>query len=416
MQLDSLPLWTDLPEVVQVTLLRLLALALALFLILILRRVLTRILVAPLRRMTQRTGRANDDELVEAVLTPIRYIIIAVAILLSVRILATGDAISQFGTSLGRTFVIVGVILLFIKLVDIFMPSSNRLFSITGMTVPDRLLPFLRTTLKIFLGLMGFVIVVQEWGYDISGLIAGIGIGGLALSLAAQDTAKNLFGFGAIIADRPFDVGDYIVTPDVEGIVEEVGVRSTRVRRLDQALVTVPNSKLSDNAVLNWSKLKKRRVDYYLGVTYDATSDDIRVLLHRLREMLNNRATVEPDSVVVYFTEFGDNALNILVRCYLLLPDWGEFTAEKEQINLDVMDIVAGLNMSVAFPSRSIYVENMPALAESMVAVRNEITEDAPVPLTAQERALLEDPTSAMNQNPQQGSETDMPDEATDER
>jgi MscS family membrane protein len=198
---------------------------------------------------------------------------------------------------------------------------------------------------------------VQEWGYDVSGLVAGLGVGGLAVSLAAQDTLANLFGFTMIVGDRPFVVGEFIKTPDVEGIVEHVGMRSTRVRQLDQAYVTIPNAKLADSAILNWSRLSKRRLDARLCIRYDARPEQLEALLERSRALLNAHEKTEPESVVVYLIEYGENGLIVLVRANLLLPDWIEFTAEKEKLFIDILKIVEELGLSIAFPSRSVYIE-----------------------------------------------------------
>src|SRR5262249_8920002 len=151
----------------------------------------------------------------------------------------------------------------------------------------------------------------QEWGYDVTGLIAGLGLGGLAISLAAQDTLSNIFGFAAIVSDRPFVVGEYVKTKDVEGSVERVGLRSTRVRQIDQAVVAVPNSMLASSAILNWSRLSKRKLEVTLGVTYKTRPDQMEALLASLREMLKAHDKVDPNSVVVYFIGFGQSALNI---------------------------------------------------------------------------------------------------------
>ncbi|MEQ8674136.1 MAG: mechanosensitive ion channel family protein [Aggregatilineales bacterium] len=429
--MDNLPFLSDLSEDMQNIILRLCALVLAIVLIVVLRRVLTWIIVRPLRKITTRNGPSRDDEILDALILPMRYLVIAAALLVSVRILGAGDAISALVERFGRTLIIIAILLVIYRLIDIFMPSSNRLFAITGLSIQEKLLPFLRTAIKLVIICIGLVIVIQEWGYDVSGLIAGIGIGGLAISLAAQDTIANLFGFTAIVGDRPFDVGEYIVTPDVEGLVEHVGIRSTRVRRLDQALVTVPNNKLANSAILNWSRLQKRRIDMNLGVTYDASSEDMRVLLHRIREMLSVRDTVQPDSVVVYFVEFGDSALNILVRCYVNLADWGEFTAEKELVYLEIMDIISELGMSVAFPSRSLYLENLPDLALNVEAARRQfnnttIHNSVPDPRKSpRERALLQEEARAKREaeippphepTPQEGSETDLPEADDDNR
>ena len=382
---EQFPLINALPDDLRNAIIRVLLVVLALLLIWGLRRLITMGLIRPLRAVARRTGRQYDDQIIEAAIMPMRWFIIAIGILISAELLEIRGGLLTFVENIGRSIIIVAILMLIYKLIDLLMPSAHILARVTGIKIEDRLLPFLRTAVKILVIALGIVITLQEWGYNVSGLIAGLGLGGLAFSLAAQDTVANLFGFTAIISDRPFDIGEFIITPDVEGIVEHVGIRSTRVRQLDQAVVYVPNNKLANSAVLNWSRLAKRRVDYILGVTYDSSSGDIRVLLHRIREMLKAQQTVDPDSVVVYFINFGDSSLEVLVRCYVLIADWGEFTAEKERLNLLVMDIVDELGMSIAFPSISLYVEN---ITEFPGARPSRAPEKKPT-LSPRERALM---------------------------
>ncbi len=419
---DIQELFSQLPDWAENMILQIFALIIALLLIWIGRHVVTWAIMRPLQRISSRSQMPFDDKIVTAVKMPMRWFVVAAALLVSVTILDTGDSVTVFVQRLGRSAILIGMMLLFYKLVDIFAFSSNMLFRVTGLSIEERLLPFIRTSIKVLILVIGVLAVMSEWDYDVTGLVAGVGLSGLALSLAAQDTASNLFGFASIIGDRPFDVGDYIVTPDVEGVVEEVGIRSSRIRQLDQALVTIPNSTLANSVVKNWSRLSKRRVDYMLGVTYDSTSEDLQHLLHRVRELLNNWASVEPGSVVVYFMEFGGSSLDILVRCYLTIPDWGEFQAEKEQINLQVMDLVAELGLSVAFPSRSLYLENLPDLARDLEAMSNTRIENERTMLSPRAKALLDEEARAARESaptppelsPREarelGSESDMPD------
>jgi MscS family membrane protein len=172
------------------------------------------------------------------------------------------------------------------------------------------------------------------------------------------------------VSDRPLVVGDYVVTPYGEGIVEHVGIRSTQLRRLDQALVMIPNNLLNNCEILNWSRLSKRRLDLVLSLRYDTTPDRIEDFLARVREMLHDRPTVEDDSVVVYFINFNASSLDVMVRCYILIADWGEFTAEKEAINLKLMDIAQDAGVGFAYPSTSLYVEQMPTFKMDTPPIR----------------------------------------------
>lgn len=349
--------WEDLPDPVNDIIL----VILAILLIWLLQSFFVSALNRLLNRLVNRTSRKFDDRLLQMTRRPIRLIVIAIGLFAVIQISGISNDTTVFLDNFARTIVIFAFFLLFYQLTS-FVTATSRLWRvITGIQVDEKLLPFVRTAARIVIISLGLVIILEEWGYDVGGLIAGLGIGGLAFALAAQDTLANLFGFSTIVGDRVFVEGEFIVTSDVEGTVEHVGIRSTRIRRLDQALVTVPNSTLASSVILNWSRVYKRQIDFKLGITYAANSQQLRELLATLRHTLQAREKVDEDSVVVYFTNFGDSALEILIRCYVYLADWTAFTAEKEQINLSVMEIITNHGLSIAFPSQSVYIENTAA-------------------------------------------------------
>ena len=331
-----------------------------------LRFLLTRVLLTRVRTLTSNTRYKIDDKLIEALDRPIRILTIGAGIALVSVLFDFNADVDRLSENLSSALVILSIFIFLYTLVDIVGFTSDTLRRITGLQVQERLLPFMRTIAKGFILVMAVLIILQEFGYNVTGLIASFGVVGLAFSLAAQDTAANVFGFTAIVSDNPFQVGDYIVTGDFAGTVEHVGVRSTRVRKLDQSLVTVPNSSLSDAAVTNWSRLSKRRLDFILGVGYETTSQQMRDLLDRLRELLKSHENIDTDSVIVHFVEFGGSSLDIRLIAYMMLPDWGEYTAEVELVNLEIMEIVEEMGINIAFPSRSIYIESLPQ-AESAI-------------------------------------------------
>lgn len=363
MNLENIEFLQQLPAETRELVLQLLLLAIAIIVIWALRRTITWLIIRPLRVVTGRTKNELDDLLLDAVIGPTRFLVIAGGIALTVSLLDFGDTITLVAGHLVRTFFIVALFYAIYRVFVLVSINPNTLLRFTGLTIEERLLPFMRTLISTLVIALGLVFVLQEWGYEVSGLIASLGIVGLAGALAAQDTIANMFGFTAIVSDNPFKVGDFIKTDDVMGLVEHVGVRSTRVRQLYQALVTVPNSKLTNAAILNWSRLIKRQVNFTLGVTYSTNASRMRELLVRLREMLNAREQVEPGTVIVHFLEFGDSALEILIMCNVMLPAMNDFRAEREQINLAIMEIVEELGLSIAFPTRSLYIESMPGTA-----------------------------------------------------
>jgi MscS family membrane protein len=341
-------LLSQLPVGVRETVARLLLAFVALLLTWVFRSALSRLIIGPLRRRAAKTPGTLDDSLIDILERPVQLLILAVGLSLAVQILAMDEATNRFIGQLIRTLVIFAVGLAVYQAVNVISFSSAQLRTITGIVIEARLVPFMRVAMRLVIIALATTIIIQAWGYDVSGLIAGLGLGGLAFSLAAKDTVENLFGFSAIVTDRPFEVGDYIVTADAEGTVENVGLRSTAIRRPDQARVTVPNSRMSTGPVTNWSRLVKRQISFTLGLTYDTTGAQMQTLLDRLRALLTGHPRVEKGSVSVFFTEFGENALKISISAYLLIPDGGQFMHEREALNLNIMQIIGELGLSLA--------------------------------------------------------------------
>lgn len=355
---EQLPGLSSLSPQVRETVLRLLAVVVVIILIYLSRRLVTFAVLAPFKRLAGRTNSQTPEKLADIVGGPVRLVLVAAVLLVTARIVVPGDGtFNALAQTISRIFILIAVLLLVYRSIDLILPTSAHLASLTGIVIPDRLLPFIRVGLKIFVIVIGGVIILQEFGYDVTGLIAGLGVGGLALSLAAQDTVANLFGFASIIGDSPFSIGDYIRTPDVEGIVEHVGVRSTRVRQLDQTLITIPNNVLANSAISNFSRMPRRRIDFTVGVTYRTTAAQMRVLLERLRTLLKEWPSADPSTVQVYFSKFGESSLDVMVRCYVHKLTWDEMMIENEGIQLAVMEIIEELGLSIAFPTRSLVFE-----------------------------------------------------------
>jgi MscS family membrane protein len=401
MILDNIPLLEGASPAIKALIARLLFVVVAFVLLVVLRSILTILLIPTFKRFAKRIDYDHTTILRDMAL-PLQFFVIAIAITISSHIFAVGDSVDVFIGNIASSFVILALLMGLYRIIDLLMPSSNRLSTVTGIVLEERIIPFIRTGIKLLIIVMGVVIILQRWNYDVTGLIAGFGLGGLALALAAQDIAANLFGFMALVSDNPFDVGEFVITPDAEGIVEHVGLRTTRLRRLDQALIYVPNSKMANSTIINWSRLEKRRLDYTININYGTTTGEMRVLLHRLREMLKSQEKVDQDSVVVYFIDFTDSALKVLLRCFIYLKDWSEFQAEKERIHLEVIDIITSLGIEFAYPSMSLYVENIPPVSAPIDR------EMASPQLTLKERAIKD---KMIEDVPDTAKTTDNPEE-----
>jgi len=360
--MEQLPFLQGFPPLIQSIIINLILFIVAIVMVIVLRRILMLILVRPVRSVAKRTPIVSDEIIVDEILSPLRIAIVGFALIITVNLIDFGAEIQQIAETLARTLMIGAGFYALLKIYSIVSLRPALVYQITGLSIPERLLPFLNSIIKSLIIILGGIFILQELSFDVAALIASLGVVGIGISLASQDTVGNLFGFAAIVTDNPFEVGDFIKTPDVTGIVEKVGMRSTRVRQLDQALVAVPNNLLTNAVVLNWSRLEKRRLNFTIGLTYDSSAQQIRALIQHIRDLLLNAEDVDPETVVVHFVEFGSSSLDILVIAQVLLPDWGEFTARKEDLYLEIMEIVEKLGLSFAFPSQSLYIESMPGI------------------------------------------------------
>jgi MscS family membrane protein len=216
------------------------------------------------------------------------------------------------------------------------------------------LLPLGRKLSKLILLALGLVAVLNELGFQVASLLAGLGIGGIALALAAQKTVENLFGSVAIGVDQPFRVGDFVRVEDVVGTVETIGMRSTRIRTLDRTIVTFPNGKLADLKAETFAVRDRFRLLVNLGLTYGTTEAQLRAVLSRTEEALRGEPKIWPDGFSVRFTEFRDSSLNVEVMAWFQMADWNEFTKLRQDLFLRFMRIVEEAGTAFAFPTRTI--------------------------------------------------------------
>ena len=240
---------------------------------------------------------------------------------------------------------------------------SENLINIVGKKNPDQKLngvavKFISNILKALTVCIALVMVISELGYNINGLLTGLGVGGLAVSLAAQDSLKNLLSGFFIMFDKPFDVGDFIETSDFTGTVEDITMRSTRIRKLDDSIVVVPNSTISDSLITNYARLNKRLVEFKIGLLYSTPADALKKCEEEIYAFLNRHELVEKEKIRVCFAEYEDSALNLQIRCYITDTDIEAYYKFLEELNFKIKEIVDENNTDFAYPTRSIYIES----------------------------------------------------------
>ncbi|NQT18929.1 MAG: mechanosensitive ion channel family protein [Planctomycetes bacterium] len=244
------------------------------------------------------------------------------------------------------------------RVIDVAVEYLAKLALRTESKLDDQLIPMIRKALKITIGVICGVWVIQLLGYSVSSLLAGLGIGGLAVALALQDALANFFGSVSLYIDRPFVVGDLIrMDGDVEGFVVQIGFRSTRLRTWPGTMVAIPNKVLANAVIDNWTRMPKRRVMHSVGLTYETTADQMEAAVAGIRSIIENDDGVDKEFIVVRFTEFADSSLNILVYYYTVAPDMPGHNETRERINLAIMRLVDEMGLSIAFPTRTVYFE-----------------------------------------------------------
>ena len=219
------------------------------------------------------------------------------------------------------------------------------------------LLSLLDTTYKVLVIVLGVATIAQEMGFPIGSIVAGAGLVGLTISLAAQESASNLFSGIVILLDKPFSVGDWITVGDVEGEVIDINFRSTRIRALDKTVSIVTNSKICSATVQNAALRTMRPYKFTLGVTYNTTRPQLETLMKDLTAMLDASPYTNKGTNLVQLTGFGDSSINILVSAYLTTNAYTRFLEMQNELNLNIMDIMQADGVDFAFPSTSIYIE-----------------------------------------------------------
>jgi len=323
----------------------------------ILRQILNGYLHGRLQSLAARSETEADDQAVAALVNPLGLLLPIAGFYLALRVLLIIEPAWLVHFDLAFR---IGVILVVgwtaFKLVDAAAVLLSELAGRTDSRLDDQVVPLMRKTFKVFLGMLAFILVAQNLGYSVSGLLAGLGIGGLAVAMAAKDTLANFFGSLMILIDQPFHRGDWVTFPGGDGVIEEIGLRSTRIRTFAKTVVSIPNQALANATVENHSLMPKRRIKFTLGVTYGYTVDQVRELVQKIETYLQSHPGIDQEFMLVKFTEFGPSSLDIFVYCFTASTAWTEHLAVKQEVNLTLMQMVQDMGMSIAFPTRTVHL------------------------------------------------------------
>lgn len=314
--------------------------------------------VKVLKKFAPQRADSQRQVLLDAIEKPSGLFLASLFWLLSLQLLQLEGLTLKLLTFVVQVILSVSIIWAAYRLCDVVTAYLLGLAQKTESDLDDHLVPLVSRSLRIFVVVMGTLLAIDNLGFDVMSLIAGLGLGGLAFALAAKDTAANLLGSVMIILDRPFRIGDWIKVGDMEGTVVNIGFRSTRLRTFYDSLVSVPNSALANMNIDNMGLRQYRRVRATLGLTYNTPPDKIETFTAGIRELLIKHPAVRKDNFHVVFQGYNDSSLDIMLYYFLDVPDWASELKYRQELYLEILKLAQNIGVSFAFPSRSIYMES----------------------------------------------------------
>ena len=334
-------------------------------LFLLFRKLFTLIIMGTMQKLAKLSNTYHDDKIISALKAPVRFAFILIGTHLFFLLIFKE---TQLIKDILNTLVVFTI---FWGILSVLESMRGLFHSATEKFNPDlakEMGNFILKIVKFFVAALGLGAMLQVWGINVTALVASLGLGGLAFALAAKDTASNLFGSFALLADKSIRIGEWIKVGNVEGTVEDIGMRTTKIRSFEKSLITVPNQIVSNSPIENFSRRGVRRIKMQIGVTYGTTAEQMNAIVKDIREMLHNHEKIsQKDTLLVNFESFGDSSLNIFIYTFTNTANWERYLNIREDIHLKIMKIVEDNGSSFAFPSQSIYVEQMPGESEQTV-------------------------------------------------
>ena len=319
-------------------------------------KLLDYVIQVQLRKWASRTSTRFDDLLLELLRGPVKIIAFVVFLHIGLRVFAWPDWAAKFISNGLKIIVACSLTYVVIKFVDLLMGVWKQRVEVSQESVglDMQLFPVVRKTLKIFVVIIAVLVTLQNLGMNVTGLLASLSIGGLAVGLAAQDTLSNLFGAVMIFADKPFRVGDRVQLDAIDGSVEAIGLRSTRVRNLDGHLVTIPNRTMANANIINVTKRPNIKTVMNIGVTYDTTARNVQRAMEIIEEVFRPHPLTA--DLIVSFNKFESSSLNILVVHWWNSTDYKQYLAGLQKMNLELKRRFDEERISFAFPSQTVYL------------------------------------------------------------
>ncbi len=325
------------------------------FFFLFLRRIFALFVIKVLKKIFLKSKTELDDKSIRILLGPVSFIFIIIGFNAFILML---DIKTPFTEKISKTLIVFDLFWFFYYLVDLSRTILETITQKYSKSFSKEMLKLFERLIRFIIVAIGIMSILQVWGINITAFVASLGLGGLAFALAAKDSAANIFGSIAILADKAILVGEWIEVDGVEGVVVDIGMRTTKIRTFENSIVTIPNQIIANTKIINHSRRNERRIKFNIGLTYDTSTKQIQSIVSSIKQMLKNHPKISQKSPqIVRFESFGDSSLNIFIYTFTNTADWQEYLKIKEDINLKIIKIVEENGSAFAFPSRSIYIE-----------------------------------------------------------
>lgn len=334
------------------------AVLLGLPIVYLLTLLLNKILKPVVRALWRTLGRQSDLFDRDALPPPVRLLIVAITLRWFLSALPLSLLVRQFWSNVASFFTIAGIVWLLILLNGEVEQLLRRRFPGSNVPAAASLVRLLRRVVDILLIFVGGLLLLRHYGVNLTPALAGLGVGGIAVALAAQKTLENVIAGASLIFDQAVRVGDFLKMGEVQGTVDHIGLRSTRIRTLDRTIVSVPNGQIANMSLETLSARDKFWFHPVVGVRYETTAQQLRAVVDGIRRLLDEHPSVDHESVRVRFLRLGQFSLDVDVFAYVLARDYNHFLEIQEQLLFSVTEIVEAAGTKIAFPSQTMYLAN----------------------------------------------------------
>ena len=326
----------------------------------LLRRLIARFILNRLSKLVTKTATKIDDAVIEVLDGPLKFFPVVIGFFIASSYLDLSEQKQNFLDLLNRSLI---TIFIFWLLHQLIIPFSYVIKNFESK-ISKPLVDWTLKGLKILVLVLGTVAILELWGIRVGPVIAGLGLFGVAVALGAQDLFKNLISGIMILMEKRFTVGDIIlVSGEVEGVVEQIGFRSTLVRRFDSTPVMVPNYKFAEQSVTNYTRRHHRRIRWLVGLEYRTSTDKLRKIRNEIHNLVENGEDFAKNKNAGFYVRvdsFSESSIDMLVQVFTVTNDWGEFLKIKEELAVEIIKIVENNDAGFAFPSQSLYLESVP--------------------------------------------------------